>query len=132
MLEGAGRVPYEHAYSAEEAMVAQGRYEAAAAAYREHLAADPSRLVPLARLAVLSLRHLDDPGEAERLFLEYRTRSGDPLAMTNQLIDLYRLTGNRGRLMAELARLSAHQPTSAAGQAARKELHSLKEGAGPS
>jgi hypothetical protein len=127
LLEGATGVPYEHTYSAEEAMVAQGRFEAAARAYRADLAADPDRLVPLARLADLMLRHLDDPAEAERLFLEYRKRSGDPLAMSNHLIDLYRTSGNRGRLMAELSRLSAHSPGSPAGQTARKELQSLKE-----
>lgn len=126
LLEGATGVPYEQAYSAEEALVAQGRYEAAAAAYRAHIDADPRRLLPLVRLADLTLRHLGDPIEAERLLLEYRRRAGDPLAVSNQLIDLYRRTGNRGRLMAELSRLSAHHPGSAAGRAARKELHSLK------
>ena len=54
-------------------------------------------------------------------------RADDPGLAANHLIDLYRASGNRGRLMAELARFAASHAESDAGRAARKELQSLKE-----
>ena len=126
LILSAGDLPYAPTYSAEESLVARGEYAAAAKAYRAHADADATDLTPLIRLAELSRRHLHDNGEAERIYLEIRRRSGDPGAMANQLIDLYRATGSRGRLMAELSRFAAAHPETAAGAAARKELQSMK------
>jgi hypothetical protein len=132
LVHSAAGIPHAPTYSAEEAMVARGDYAAAAAAYRAHAGANPASLTALIRLAEITRRHLGDPAEAERLYFEVRRRSGDPTAVANQLIDLYRATGNRGRLMGELARYSAAHPGSPAGEAARKELHLLKEDTTPS
>ncbi|HEU4829850.1 MAG TPA: hypothetical protein VFT04_11710 [Gemmatimonadales bacterium] len=127
MVHSAGNIPYSPTYSAEDALVARGDHAAAAAAYRAHADANPAAVTPLLRLAELNRRHLRDDAEAERLYLEVRRRSADPGAAANQLIDLYRATGNRGRLMAELARYSALHADTAAGAAARKELQLLKD-----
>jgi hypothetical protein len=132
LVHSADGIPHAPGYSAEEALVARGDYLAAAAAYRAHADANPASLTPLIRLAEITRRHLGDHAEAERLYLEARRRSGDATAMANQLIDLYRSTGNRGRLMGELARYSAAHPGTPAGEAARKELHFLKEDRTPS
>ena len=126
VIQSAGNLPYAPTYSAEEALVARGEYAAAAKAYRAHADSGATDLMPLIRLAELSRRHLHDDDEAERICLEIRRRSGNPGAMANQLIDLYRATGNRGRLMAELARFAATHPETAAAAAARKELQSMK------
>ena len=64
---------------------------------------------------------------AERWYLEARRRAGDPSLAANQLIDLYRASKNRGRLMAELSRFADGQRDTDAGRAARKELQLLKE-----
>ncbi|MGE5927853.1 MAG: tetratricopeptide repeat protein [Gemmatimonadota bacterium] len=127
LLHSAGNIPYTATYSAEEALVARGDYLGAAAAFRRHAEADPRSVTPLLRLAELSRKHLRDAEEAERCYLEARRRTGQPGLAANQLIDLYRASGNRGRLMAELARFAADHPETDAGRAARKELQSLKE-----
>ena len=132
LVHSADGIPHPPGYSAEEAMAARGDYAAAAAAYRAHALANPAAVTPLFRLAEITRRHLRDTAEAERVYLEIRRRSGDPNAAANQLIDLYRATGDRGRLMRELARYSAVHQGTPAGEAARKELHFLKEDETPS
>jgi hypothetical protein len=127
LLQGAGRVPYAPTYSAEEALIARGDYTGAASAYRDHAEANPDAVTPVLRLAELSWRHLRDLSAAERWYLEARRRAGDPSLAANQLIDLYRASNNRGRLMAELARFADGRRDSAAAHAARKELRRLKE-----
>jgi hypothetical protein len=130
LVHSAGNIPYTPTYSAEDALVARGDYLGAAEAFRRHAEADPFGVTPALRLAELSRNHLRDAAEAERWYLEARRRAGDPGLAANQLIDLYRTSGNRGRLMAELARFAASHPNSDAGRAARKELHSLKDADG--
>ena len=54
-------------------------------------------------------QHLDDPAEAERLYLEVRRLQPEPgheMRAANGLIDLYRKQGSRDRLMVELARFA--------------------------
>lgn len=127
LVQSAGNIPYAPTYSAEEALVARGDYQGAADALRRHAEADPWSVAPALRLAELSRDHLHDAAEAERWYLEARRRADDPGLAANHLIDLYRASGNRGRLMAELARFAASHAESDAGRAARKELQSLKE-----
>ena len=126
-LHGIGSVGYEATFSAEESLVARGRYQEAAAAYRAHLAERPLDVGAFLRLADLLERHLGDAPEAERLYLEIRRISPDPDRVGNRLIDLYRRTSNRRRLMAELARYASAHAGHPAGAAARKELQSMKE-----
>lgn len=126
-LHGIGSVGYEATFSAEESLVARGRYEEAAAAYRAHLSGQRLDVSALLRLADLLERHLGDAAEAERLYFEVRRITPAPDRVGNRLIDLYRRTGNRGRLMAELARFASAHAGRTSGTAARKELQSMKE-----
>lgn len=127
LLHSTGSIPYTPTWSAEDALVARGDYQGAAEAFRRHVEADPLGVAPALRLAELYRNHLHDPAEAERWYLEARRRARNPGVAANQLIDLYRASGNRGRLMAELARFAASHAESDAGRAARKELQLLKE-----
>ena len=66
---------------------------------------------------------------AEALYKEVRARSPAPreeATAANGLIDLYRRTGQRGRLLGELARFAERYRGTAAGDAARRELGTLK------
>ena len=74
-------------------------------------------------------RSLNDPMAAERLYLEVRTMnptSRQDVTASNQLIDLYRATGQRGRLMVELARFSERYKGTRAAREARRLLDELK------
>lgn len=116
-------------YSFEESLVIRGKYAEAAESYRSHIARLPEDIPVRFRLADLLLLHLGDTVEAERLYREIRRLAPTPdqeFRATNALIDLYRETGNRGGLMAELARFSAANAGSTAAEAARRELAALK------
>jgi hypothetical protein len=116
-------------YPRQETLIARGQYEEAAGYYRDHLVIEPDDNEARLRLAVLLETHLgDDPG-AEALYKEVRARAPVPreeVAAANGLIDLYRRTGQRGRLIGELARFAERYSRSAAGAVARRELAELK------
>ena len=118
------------AYPRQETLIARGQYGDAAGYYRDHLVIEPDDNEARLRLAVLLETHLgDDPG-AEALYKEVRVRAPTPreeVAAANGLIDLYRRTGQRGRLIAELARFAERYRGSAAGAAAQRELAALKQ-----
>ncbi len=129
MVLGAGNLPHRPEHSALESLVARGFYREAAEAFRAHLEASPGDNAARIKLAALESDHLENPAAAEQLYREIRasrpTPGQDALA-TNLLIELYRRTGQRGRLMAELARYAAsHQGTKAGADAARA-LRALK------
>lgn len=124
-----GDLPPPRAYPRQETLIARGQYAEAAGYYRDHLVIEPDDNEARLRLAVLLETHLgDDPG-AEALYKEVRARAPTPreeVAAANGLIDLYRRTGQRGRLIGELARFAERYRGSAAGAAARRELAELK------
>lgn len=124
-----GDLPPPRAYPRQETLIARGQYAEAAGYYRDHLVIEPDDNEARLRLAVLLETHLgDDPG-AEALYKEVRVRAPAPreeVAAANGLIDLYRRTGQRGRLIGELARFAERFRGSAAGAAARRELAELK------
>ncbi len=95
-------------YSAIEALVAQGRYQDAAAAYRREIAADPSDIEARSRLAQLLIDHLADFAAAARYLREARevsTNAGQKMGYSLRLVDLYRSRlGDRGKAMVELRR----------------------------
>ncbi|MEZ4587011.1 MAG: hypothetical protein R2909_11460 [Gemmatimonadales bacterium] len=116
-------------FSAEEAMVMQGRIEDARLALESRLAENPDDLAVRLHLAALVRDRQADYSAAERLYLEGRSRPGaDARADTfaNLLIDLYQKTGSRGRLIVELARYAERHRGSPAGLAARRRLDELK------
>lgn len=128
-VTGAGNLPPAPSFSAEEAMVLQGRIEEARAAYEARLAADPGSVPVRFALAALHRDHRRDDQQAARLLHEIRRldhSGGWEDAVANALIDLYERTGDRGRLMAEYARLASRRAGTAAGEAARRRLAELR------
>ena len=72
---------------------------------------------------------------AEALYKEVQARRPSPreeAAATTGLIDQYRRTGRRDRLIVELARFAARFRGTTAGDAARRELAELKRDSGGS
>ncbi len=131
----AGNLPPPRTYPHQEAMIARGEYHEAAGHFRDHLVVEPGDNEARLRLAALLETQLNDPADAEALYRQVRdrpaTRQEAALAM-NGLIDLYRRTGQRGRLMVELARFGQRFGGSAAGRAAVRELADLKRDAATS
>lgn len=129
MVLGAGNLPPEPEHSGIESLVARGFYREAAEGYRTHLLTAPHDHAARLKLAALEQQHLQNPAAAERLYLEVRahhpTPRQDTLA-TNLLIELYRSTGQRGRLMTELARYAARHRGTRAGEDAARALRELK------
>lgn len=128
-LTSTGSSPRRASFSRQEALIAQARYPQAADEFRAHLVEHPDDHAARLALADLLATHLRQPAEAERL---YRAVVDDPatdnetFAAANALIDLYRRTGQTGRLMAELARFGARYPGTRAGEGAKRELGHLK------
>jgi len=122
-------LPPPRAYPRQEVMIARGQYAEAAGHFRDHMVVEPDDNQARLRLAALLETHLDDAPGAEALYKEVRLRMptpGEETAAANGLIDLYRRTGQRGRLMVELARFAERYRGSAAGEAAQRELAELK------
>lgn len=134
-LAAAGSPDRAPAYVRQEMLVARGEYAEAAAYYRDHLVVEPTDNEARLRLALLLETRLADDAGAEALYKEVQSRHPSPrdeTAATNGLIDLYRRTGRRDRLMVELARFAERFRGSTAAEAARRELNELKrEGSGP-
>jgi len=125
-----GDLPPPRAYPRQETLIARGQYEEAAGYFRDHLVIEPDDHEARLRLAVLLETRLNDPTGAEALYKEVRARRPTPreeVSAANGLIDLYRRTGDRGRLMVELARFAERYKGSKAGDAAGKELAALKQ-----
>lgn len=124
-----GDLPPPRAYPRQETLVARGQYQEAAEYFRDHLVLEPDDNEARLRLAMLLETQLGDQAGAEALYKEVRVRRPTPreeVAAANGLIDLYRRTRDRGRLMVELARFAERYRGSAAGDAARRELADLK------
>jgi hypothetical protein len=129
VLLGAGNLAPDPQYSSQESLVARGFYREAAEAYRSHLLASPNDHAARIKLAAVEFQHLNNPAAAERLYLEVRAGRPDPrhdAMATNLLIELYRTTGQRGRLMTELARYAARHRGTRAGENAARALREMK------
>ncbi len=116
-------------FSHQESLVARGRTREAAAAYRAHLRDHPEHVAAHLKLAQLHRDELGEPDEAERVLLAARglTTTGDEaFLIANQLIDLYRRTGRRGRLKVELARFRDRYAGTRAAEDAARLLQELK------
>ncbi len=117
-------------FSRQEALVAQGRLEEAAVAYRLHLAEHPADVIALVALG----RLLGGPlGDTEGAAAAYRTaRQSAPTGnwdriISNDLIDLYQRTEQVGRLQVELARFGERFRGTVAGDGALARLRELKQ-----
>lgn len=129
VVSSAGNIPPAPSFSFEESLVARGRYQEAVESFQAHLASHPEDHAARLALAAVVAGPLGDPAAAARVYHEIRmTRPGPALEyrVSQALIDLYRAAGDRGRLLAELARFAEAQRGTAAGAAARRELLALK------
>lgn len=123
-----GDVPQAVSFSVEEALLVRGRVDEAVASFEARLRANPTSVAVRLALAAVHRDARKDYPAAERLYLELRRMVGSPDdAVGNALIDLYERMGERGRLMAELARFAARHPGTPAGEGARRRLSELKE-----
>ncbi len=126
----AGNIPPPPTYPRQETLIVRGQYREAAEYYRDHLTINPDDNEARLRLADLYEKHLDDAASAEALYLEVRRMQPTPrheAMAANGLIDLYRKTGQRGRLMVQLARFAERYRGSPAAAEAARLLRELKE-----
>lgn len=129
-IYSAGDIPPPRTYPRQEMLIIRGKYAEAAEYFRDHLVVEPEDNEARLLLADLLERHLADPANAERLYFEVRRTFANPreeMAAANGLIDLYRKTGQRGRLMAELARFAGRYAGSPQGDEAARALREMKE-----
>ena len=128
-LSAAGDIKYQHSFSIQESLIARGRLDEAVESFRAHLREFPDDVPARYRLATLHLRERNDPAAAEEELLALRRRPLDratELLVSNHLIDLYRSTGLRGRLMAELTRMMNDHRGTPMGDGAAKLLEEVR------
>ncbi len=129
MLYAVGDIAPPRTYPRQDVMIVRGQYREAAEYFRDHLIVEPEDNEARLRLADLLEHHLNDPAEAERLYLEVRRLQPEPgheVRAANGLIDLYRKQGRRDRLKVELARFADRYPGTAGAAAAARLLRELK------
>lgn len=130
VVSGAGNIAPAPSFSAQEALIIRGHFSEAERSFLSHLADHPADHDARLALADLYRRHLDNPGAAEKLYLEVRQSQPtgkQEATANNQLIDLYRSTGQRGRLLTELARYAERYAGTRAGAEAKKALDQMKQ-----
>jgi len=109
----AGNIQRQHEFSRQESMIARGRFDEAVESFRLHLMEFPDDLAARYRLATLHLRERNDPAAAETELLNIRRRPHDrsmAMLLANHFVDLYRATGQKGKLMAELTKMMKEWP----------------------
>ena len=127
----AGNIKYQQGYSRQESLIARGRFDEAAESFRVHLLEFPDDTPARMRLATLHLRERNDPAAAEGEFLAIRRRPhdrGTAMYLANHFVDLYRATGQTGKLMVELTRMMKDWPETPMAEGAGKLLGELKRG----
>lgn len=125
----AGDIPPPRTYPRQDVLIVRGQYAEAADYFRDHIRIEPDDHEARLQLAHLLETRLQGHDEAERLYLEVRRLLPDPrqeLRAGNGLIDLYRRAGRTDRLRVELARFAERYRGTAAGDAAARELRTLK------
>jgi hypothetical protein len=127
---GAGNLTPDPAHSGCESLVARGFYPEAAECFRAMIAEHPKDDLARIKLAQVYRDHLGNPGSAEALLLEVRGHATDPrqaVMAANLLIELYRATGRKDRLMVELARFADRYRGSRAATEAARTLREMKQ-----
>lgn len=126
---GSGNLKPDPAHSGCESLVARGLYREGAHAFASYLASHPQDNLARVKLAEIHRAHLGEPEAAERLLLEVRRHQPSPreeVLVANLLIELYRATGQRGRLMMELARFADRYRGTRPGTEAARTLREMK------
>lgn len=129
-LHAAHGAPRPQGFSRQEALVAQGRHEEAATAYRLHLLGAPHDIAAMVALGRLLAGPLGDAAEAEAAYLAARplaSGTGWERVVANDLIDLYERTGQDGRMRVELARFADRYRGTREGDAAAERLRAMRE-----
>ncbi len=129
VLLAAGNLPPAPSFSYQESLVARGRLQEAVASFEAHLGEHPDDQDARLAMANILAGPLHQPDAAARIFRAVRARARTPseeFRAHQALIDLHRATGDRGALMAELARFADRYRATAAGRAARELLADLK------
>lgn len=124
-----GNIARQHEFSKQESMIARGRFDDAAESFRLHLMEFPDDLAARYRLATLHLRERNDPDAAEAELLNIRRRTHDrsmAMLLANHFVDLYRATGQKGKLMAELTRMMKEWPGTPMAEGAAKLLEETR------
>lgn len=128
LVHAGGNIAPTRQYSAQDALVMQGRIADAVTSYRSLIAADPSDLDARLRLAALLAKEGNDLVAAEVVYLEVRTlapKAHHTATLSNGLIDLYRSMGRTDDLKLELGRFARRFPGSREGKAAAEHLARL-------
>jgi hypothetical protein len=121
----AGDIKYQQGYSIQESLIARGRFDEAAEKFNVHLLEFPDDIPARLRLATLHLRERNDPASAEEELLAIRRRPhdrGTGMYLANHLVDLYRASGQTGKLMGELKRMMRDWPGTPMADGAAKLL----------
>ena len=125
----AGNLKYQQGYSRQEALIARGQFDEAAESFRLHLMEFPDDIPGRYRLATLHLRERNDPGAAEAELQNIRRRKHDrsmAKLLANHFIDLYRATGQTGKLMAELQKTVREWPGTPLAEGAARLLEETR------
>jgi tetratricopeptide (TPR) repeat protein len=113
-----------------QAMVAQGHYAQAAAAYRDAIAADPLDLVACEQLGQLALRELKDYPTALFAYREAEKRTTEPRRRVGYALiaaGIYRDNlQDVGKAIVELRRILATYPDTPNAAALRAEIDELR------
>lgn len=128
-VQAAGNIKRQHEFSKQESLIARGRFDEAVESFELHLLASPDDLPARYRLATLHLRERNDPAAAEAEFLDIRRRPHDrsmAKLLANHLVDIYRATGQQGKLMAELTRMMNEWPDTPMADGAAKLLEETR------
>jgi len=130
VLTGAGNISPAPSFSYQEALVMQGKPDAAVESFRDHLLQHPADQEARLALATLLAGAANNSAEAEREFLAVRTgrmTNAQEFRASQALIDLYAATEQRGKYMAELARFAERYRGTPAGDGAKRALAELKK-----
>ena len=129
-VSGAGNIAPAASFSFQESLIIRGLHAEAAESFRSHIAANPTDNDARLALAKICAAHLNDAPGAVRLYQEVRRNRPTPRQesmASNQLIDLYRTTGETGQLKIELARYAERYAGTRAGTEAKRMLMEIKE-----
>jgi hypothetical protein len=129
VLQGAGNIKRQHEFSKQESLIARGRFDEAVESFRLHLMEFPDDIPARYRLATLHLRERNDPVSAEAELLKLRQRPHDrsmAMLLANHFVDLYRATGQQGKLMAELTKMIKEWPGTPMAEGAAKLLEETR------
>ena len=129
MVYATGDLAPTPGYSAQESLVARGFYAEAVESYQQLLREHPEDVNARFNLAWIHWKHRADPQAAERTYLGIRGESTSPAVQrraSNALIELYRETGRRDRLLVELGRFADQYRGTPEGESTRRYLRELK------